>query len=62
MRPNVPQMRQAAMDVEEMLERAVAVVEEGTPAEDAPRHDLATGYVALARAYLDRFEEAARGA
>lgn len=60
--PNVPAMRVAAAQIEEMLDQAVAIVEEGTPQERDAALRMVDGYVRLAGAYLDRFDAAAHGA
>lgn len=62
MTPDVVRMRAAAAQIEEMLDQAVAIVEEGTPQERVAALSMVDGYVRLAAAYLDRFEEAAHGA
>jgi hypothetical protein len=62
---NLAAMRAAAAEVDELLGNAIAIIEEEpgttTPAAVEHAHDLVSGYVQLASASLQRFEEAARG-
>lgn len=61
---NLAAMRAAAADVDEFLGGAITLIEEepATSAADIERvHGTAGTYVQLARAALERFEEAARG-